>query len=70
MLAVFPDVFPDACLVSGCVSGCLPCAPLWNLAGGSKISKKNVLWPRLGNLASGGSKISKKHVPGKNNTHM
>ena len=24
-----------------CVSGCLPCAPLWNLAsGGSKISKK------------------------------
>ena len=33
---------PDAFLISGCVSGCLPCAPLWNLAsGGSKISNKN-----------------------------
>ena len=34
-------MFPDACLISGCVSGCLPCAPLCYLAsGGSKISKK------------------------------
>ena len=24
MLALFPDVFPDACLISGCISGCLP----------------------------------------------
>ena len=41
MLALFPDVFPDACLISGCVSGCLPCARLCYLAsGGSKISKK------------------------------
>ncbi len=42
MLALFPDVLPDACLISGCVSGCLPCAPLCYLAsGGSKISNKN-----------------------------
>ena len=41
MLPSFPDVFPDACLVSGCVSGCLPCAPLCYLAsGGSEISKQ------------------------------
>ena len=76
MLALFPDVFPDACLISGCVSGCLPCAPLCYLAsGGSKISTKNVpgtktLGPPLGYLASGGSKISKQNVPGENKSHI
>ena len=61
MLDLFSDVSLDACLISGGVSGCLPCAPLCYLAsGGSKISKKHVLWPRLG-----GQRSQKQHVPGK-----
>ena len=55
--ALFPDVFPDACL--GFRFGILPPA-------GQRSRTKHVLWPRLGNLASGGSKISKKTRPGKN----
>ena len=51
MLALFPDVFPDACLVLR--FGILPPA-------GQRSREKHVLWPRLWNLASGGSKISKK----------
>ena len=41
MLAVFPDAFPDACRVSGCVSGNNLWIPLCYIAsGGSKISEK------------------------------
>ena len=41
MLAVFPDAFPDACRVSGCVSGNNLWIPLSYIAsGGSKISEK------------------------------
>ena len=66
MLAVFPDAFPDACRVSGCVSGNNLWIPLCYIAsGGSKISKKHVLWIPFCYLASGGSKISKKTRPGK-----
>ena len=61
MLALFPDVFPDACLVLR--FAILPPA-------GQRSRKKHVLWPLLGYLASGGSKISKQTGPGKTNTHI
>ena len=74
---------PDACLVSGCVSGCLPyfrmcfrmlalCSALLSCLRRVKdLEQKHVLWPRLGYLASGGSNIStKKHAPGNKNTHI
>ena len=66
------DVFPDACLISGCVSGCLPCAPVWNLAsGGSKISNKNTFSGLgLGILPPAGQRSQTKHVPGNKNTHI
>ena len=51
--ALFPDVFPDACL--GFRFGILPPA-------GQRSRTKHILWPRLGNLASGGSKISNKNT--------
>ena len=67
MLALFPDVFPDACLISGCVSGCLPCAPLCYLAsGGSKISNKNTFSGLgLGILPPAGQRSQTKTRPGK-----
>ena len=67
MLALFPDVFPDACLISRCVSGCLPCAPLCYLAsGGSKISNKSTFSGLgLGILPPAGQRSQKKHIPGK-----
>ena len=68
---------PDACLISGCVSGCLrysgcvsgclPCAPLCYLAsGGSKISNKITFSGLgLGILPPAGQRSQEKHVPGR-----
>ena len=58
-------------LISGCISGCLPWIPLWNLAsGGSKISEKNTFSGfRFAILPPAGQRSQKKHVPEKN-THI
>ena len=61
MLALFPDVFPDACL--GFRFGILPPA-------GQRSRKKHVLCLGLGILPPAGQRSQKKTIPWKTNTHI